>query len=97
MSESSANDQEREAINAYYTKSRILAETWAQMLYTAGVGPHAMAIAASHVVSIALSRLAEHDQPAAQELIDELAAGLLKFAQSLADEQAAPEEKRASA
>lgn len=71
------------AIGRYYQTARAMAENHVQMLALFGVGPHAAAISASHVISIALSGMAEDDPDAARALVDELAAGLLKFSETL--------------
>ena len=74
---------ENEAVLRYYATARALAENWIQLLSITGVGPHAASIAASHVISMALASLANDDADAARNLVDELAAGLLKFSETL--------------
>ena len=77
-----------QALQDYYTHARLLADNWLHLLSIVGVGPHAAAIAASHVISEAIVHLNRTDPEAARDLIDELAAGLLKYSETLGKQNA---------
>ncbi len=73
----------------YYATTRALGETWVNHMAAAGIGPHALAIAAGHAALVAVSALHAADAEAGRALLDELASGILKFSESMPQETAA--------